>query len=134
MPHRRTELQEETRETSAIFSMYTKWPNYCRYPCPGFTDACENVPWSGCQVTGLGNTGDSARTKYWRGLIVTPADRMPLDMRATLKLTQNKLGGPSRSLKREERWLEEVSSKACCSSGALEEKLWVARWWEDVFK
>ncbi len=38
-----------------------------------------------------------------------------------LKMTQNKLGGPSRSLKREERWLVEVSSKACCSSEALEE-------------
>jgi len=47
---------------------------------------------------------------------------MPLDMRATLKTdAEQGWGGPSRSLKREERWLEEVSSKACCSSGALEE-------------
>ncbi len=71
--------------------------------------------------SGSENIGVSASRKSWHGWRRSAEAIIPLDMRTTLEADAEQAGRAIEVPKREERWLEEVSSKAVFSSGALEE-------------
>jgi hypothetical protein len=97
-------------------------------PVPGSMDECENGLGSDCRATGLGSIGVSARTKYWHGSNVSAEVNMLLDSSATLitdaEQAKRAIEGGTMVRRRFQR--------GSLFKRGKREKVWVARWWEDV--
>jgi hypothetical protein len=93
---------------------------------PGFSLAVSTV--TDCRATGLGNIGVSARTKYWHGSNVSAEMSMLLDSKATLvadtEQAKRAIEGGTMVRRRFQR--------GSLFKRGKREKVWVARWWEDV--
>src|SRR6266849_8264584 len=91
-------------------------------------DACANDPHNDYRLTVSGSTGVSARAKYLHGLSVSMEGSMPLDIKATLiadtEQAKRAIEGGTMVRRRFQR--------GSLFKRGKREKVWVARWWEDI--